>query len=96
MLDEGLQRFASTLQHEVLHTIQSCAAGDVIQAPIPIGLGGDANAATKRILKPPPYANAQPAVLVLEEEAFLHQSNAPLIEALLQQTCLPLATYVRQ
>ena len=96
VLDAGLERFATTLQHEVLHTIQSCAAGDVIQAPIPIGLGGDANAAIKRILKQPPYAQAQPAVLVLEQEAFLHQSNASLIEALLQQTCLPPTTSARQ
>ena len=96
VLDGSLERFATTLQHEVLHTIQSCAAGDVIQAPIPIGLGGDVNAAIKRILEQPPYARAHPAVLVLEQEAFLHQSNAPLIEALLQQTCLPPTTSARQ
>ena len=60
VLDAGLERFATTLQHEVLHTIQSCAAGDVIQAPIPIGLGGDVNAAIKSILKQPPLRESAP------------------------------------
>ena len=89
VLKSGLSIFSKTLNHEVIHVVQSCSGGQVTSYPRPIGLVSDPNKEVQEILMKPPYADKSSKVLELEMEAFMHQDRPDLVSELLIQFCFP-------
>ena len=89
ILKSGLRAFSKTLNHEVIHEVQSCSGGGVTGYPRPIGLVSAPNKEVQEILMKPPYAGKSSKVLDLEMEAFMHQDRPDLVSELLIQFCFP-------
>jgi hypothetical protein len=89
LLKSGLNAFSKTLNHEVVHVVQSCSGGSVTDYPRPIGLSSNPSKAVQEILMKPPYADQSPKVLELEIEAFMHQNRPDLVSEMLVQFCFP-------
>jgi hypothetical protein len=88
-LKAGLNTFSRTLNHEVIHVIQSCSGGHVTSYPRPIGLVSKPNKKVMEMLLKPPYADKSAKILDLEIEAFMHQDRPDLVSKLLIQFCYP-------
>ena len=89
LLKSGLNAFSKTLNHEVIHVVQSCSGGKVTGYPRPIGLPSNPSKAVQEKLMKPPYVDQSPTVLELEMEAFMHQNRSDLVSEMLVQFCFP-------
>lgn len=79
--DQGSREFAKVLNHEAIHVAQSCRRGQLL------GLSRELDAASRRHLAEPLYANASARVLALEAEAYANQERLSLGPQLLARHC---------
>ena len=78
----GTQAFRRVLNHEAIHTAQSCAGGSIRSFPKPLGLSRRIDRQALRHLDGQVYAGLSSINRRLEEEAYANQ-NDPEIGALL-------------
>ena len=82
VVKRGTQAFRRVLNHEAIHTAQSCAGGSIRSRPKPLGLSRRLDKTAIRHLQSEIYADLTSIDRRLEEEAYANQED-PAIGALL-------------
>jgi hypothetical protein len=85
--DRGSLDFARVLNHEAIHVAQSCRAGGLRAAPMPLGLPRTLSPHQAAELEGPTYAGASALERVLEAEAYGAQDQLDLGDRLLRRHC---------
>lgn len=87
VVSQGTQAFRRVLNHEAIHTAQSCAGGSVRSRPKALGLSRGISAEAMRHLDGPAYAGITSRERWLEEEAYANQDNLQIGAVLLDVHC---------
>jgi len=85
--DKGSLDFARVLNHEAIHVAQSCRAGGLRAAPMPLGLPRTLSPQRAAELEGPVYAGASALERVLEAEAYAGQEQLDLGDRLIRRHC---------
>ena len=85
---QGTIDFAKVLNHEAIHTAQSCAGGSIRSQPKPLGISRAISAKDKRKLNQSLYSDINLKQRVLEEEAYANQGDLKAGRNLLIEHCI--------
>jgi hypothetical protein len=87
VVERGTVEFTKVLNHEAIHTAQSCAGGSIRSRPKPLGLSRDISRQAMRQLNKALYGEITTQQRILEEEAYANQSNLSIGGDLLVEHC---------
>ena len=87
VVKRGTQAFRRVLNHEAIHTAQSCAGGSIRSRPKPLGLSRRLDTSAIRHLKSEIYADMDSSDRRLEEEAYANQEDPEIGALLLKVHC---------
>ena len=87
VVKRGTQAFRRVLNHEAIHTAQSCAGGSIRSRPKPLGLSRRLDKTAIRHLQSEIYADLTSIDRRLEEEAYANQEDPEIGALLLKVHC---------
>ena len=87
VVKRGTQAFRRVLNHEAIHTAQSCAGGSIRSRPKPLGLSRRLDKTAIRHLESEIYADLTSIDRRLEEEAYANQEDPEIGVLLLKVHC---------
>ena len=87
VVKRGTQAFRRVLNHEAIHTAQSCAGGSIRSRPKPLGLSRRLDKTAIRHLQNEIYADLTSIDRRLEEEAYANQEDPEIGALLLKVHC---------
>ena len=87
VVKRGTQAFRRVLNHEAIHTAQSCAGGSIRSRPKPLGLSRRLDKTAIRHLQSEIYADLTSTDRRLEEEAYANQEDPEIGALLLKVHC---------
>ena len=87
VVKRGTQAFRRVLNHEAIHTAQSCAGGSIRSRPKPLGLSRRLDKTAIRNLQSEIYADLTSIDRRLEEEAYANQEDPDIGALLLKVHC---------
>ena len=87
VVKRGTQAFRRVLNHEAIHTAQSCAGGSIRSRPKPLGLSRRLDTTAIRHLQSEIYADIASSDRRLEEEAYANQEDPEIGALLLKVHC---------
>ena len=87
VVGRGTQAFRRVLNHEAIHTAQSCAGGSIRSFPKPLGLSRRIDRQALRHLEGQVYAGLSSSDRRLEEEAYANQEDPGIGALLLKVHC---------
>jgi hypothetical protein len=87
VVEKGTVDFAQVLNHEAIHVAQSCASGGLQAVPRVLGLSQEVAPELETHLEDPLYAGASGTEKGLEREAYAHQRQLGIGEALVRAHC---------
>ena len=87
VVKRGTQAFRRVLNHEAIHTAQSCAGGSIRSRPKPLGLSRRLDKTAIRHLQSEIYADLRSIDRRLEEEAYANQEDPEIGALLLKVHC---------
>ena len=87
VVKRGTQAFRRVLNHEAIHTAQSCAGGSIRSRPKPLGLSRRLDKTALRHLQSEIYADLTSIDRRLEEEAYANQEDPEIGALLLKVHC---------
>ena len=87
VVKRGTQAFRRVLNHEAIHTAQSCAGGSIRSRPKPLGLSRRLDKTAIRNLQSEIYADLTSIDRRLEEEAYANQEDPEIGALLLKVHC---------
>ena len=87
VVGKGTVEFAKVLNHEAIHTAQSCAGGSIRSQPKPLGISREISRQAMKQLNESVYAEIRTQQRILEEEAYANQDNLVIGRELLLEHC---------
>jgi hypothetical protein len=84
---KGTVEFAKVLNHEAIHTAQSCAGGSIRSQPKPLGISREISRQAMKQLNKSVYAEIRTQQRILEEEAYANQDTMGIGRELLLEHC---------
>ena len=88
VVKQGTVEFAKVLNHEAIHTAQSCAGGSIRSRPKPLGISREIDRQAMRTLNKSLYGEITTQVRILEEEAYANQDKLGMGRDLLMEHCI--------
>jgi hypothetical protein len=87
VVGKGTVEFAKVLNHEAIHTAQSCAGGSIRSQPKPLGISREISRQAMKQLNKSVYAEIRTQQRILEEEAYANQDTLDIGRELLLEHC---------
>ena len=87
VVGKGTVEFAKVLNHEAIHTAQSCVGGSIRSQPKPLGISREISRQAMKQLNKSVYAEIRTQQRILEEEAYANQDTLGIGRELLMEHC---------